>query len=366
MVLTKNNLVRQSQCNYLARDYARQACSHRRPLILKIVLLIFGIIFLGLPGLDSDAQPGDVQTSQNARSENSVVFVHHFVIANGIRFHYVVAGHGEPVLLLPGWPESWYAWREMMKSFALSGRQVYALDPRGYGDSEKPAAGYDLSTSANDIHAFIVATGLERPGGVDIVAHDIGTWIAYAHAADYPADVRRLVVSEAAIPGLEVVSTIPDDSTNIKTWHFSFNRLDDLPEILVQGHERAYLTWLFSNKSLRSWQIDPAALDEYVRVFLIPGTARADFSYYRSAFSQTALARMKQRTQQKLPMPILAIGGEGGVGIAMFHTMQRLGENVHGGELQGCGHYLPDECPKEFFRVIDDFWRDSDRTSPIH
>jgi pimeloyl-ACP methyl ester carboxylesterase len=104
-----------------------------------------------------------------------------------------------------------------------------------------------------------------------------------------------------------------------------------------------------------------SSLDEYLRVFMIPGTARSDFSYYRETFSQSDLARMKLWTQRRLAMPILALGGEGGVGIAMFHTMQRVGENVRGGELKGCGHYLPDECPTEFFRAIDDFWRDANR-----
>jgi pimeloyl-ACP methyl ester carboxylesterase len=309
------------------------------------------------------AQSREGQPGQIPQTGSSLEFVHHFVEANGVRLHYVVVGHGEPVLLLPGWPESWYAWRSVMAILAASGRQVYALDPRGYGDSEKPASGYDLATSAEDIHAFIVATGLTRPGGIDIVGHDLGTWIAYAHADAHPEDVHRLVVSEAALPALDSTSNIPDDSTNIKTWHFAFNRLDDLPEILVQGHERAYLTWLFSNKSFRTWQIDPVSLDEYLRVFLIPGTARADFAYYREAFSRTGLDQMKLRTGHKLAMPVLAIGGEGGVGLGMLHTMQRVGENVRGRELLGCGHYLPDECPNEFTTAILDFWREENSAS---
>lgn len=129
----------------------------------------------------SDSQPA-VSVSE---------FSNQAVTANGIRMHYVTAGKGEPVVLIPGWPQSWYAWRFVVKDLAASGRKVYALDPRGFGDSDKPASGYDLGTAADDIHAFIEATGIGKKGGIDIVSHDVGSWIAYAHASAYPTDVRR-------------------------------------------------------------------------------------------------------------------------------------------------------------------------------
>ena len=178
-----------------------------------------------------------------------------------------------------------------------------------------------------------------------------------SHADAHPEDVRRLVVSEATIPGALPTSGFPDDATNIKTWHFAFNRLNDLSELLVQGHERAYLSWLFSNKVVKIWQIDPASLDEYVRVFTIPGTARADFAYYHEVFSTEGLAQMKARLGRKLRMPVLALGGEGGVGLGMLHSMQTAGPDVRGGEFKGCGHYLPEECPVEFTGAVLDFWK---------
>lgn len=204
----------------------------------------------------------------------------------------MTGGEGDPVILIPGWPQSWYAWRYVMKDLIASGRKVYALDPRGFGDSDKPKAGYDLKTASDDIHAFIKEAGLAQNGGVDIVSHDVGTWIAYAHASTYPNDVRRLVLSEALISGTPPAAMIPSDAQSVKLWHFGFNRLNDLPEILVEGHERAYLTWLFANKSIRSWTIDPAALDEYVKVFSAPGAARAGFEYYRQAFSDDGLSHL--------------------------------------------------------------------------
>ena len=114
----------------------------------------------------------------------------------------MTAGTGDPVLLIPGWPESWIAWRKVVPLLVSAGRRVVVLDPRGFGESDKPAGGYDLDTAARDLHRFLEATNLTPAGGIDIVAHDVGTWIAHAHAVNYPADVRRLVLTESNIPGV--------------------------------------------------------------------------------------------------------------------------------------------------------------------
>jgi len=286
---------------------------------------------------------------------------HHVVRVNGIRFHYVTAGSGEPVLLLPGWPESWIAWRRMIPRLVKAGRQAFVLDPRGYGDSDKPQGGYDLDTAARDLHGFLVATELNRPGGIDIVSHDVGVWIAHAHAAAYPEEVKRLVVTESNVPGISPpVVGIPSEAVNLKSWQFAFNRLDDLPELLVQGREREYLTWLFATKTTRSYAIEPAALDEFVRVFSMPGTARAGFAWYRAAFSPDGLAQAKLRAGKRLAMPVLALGAMDGVGDGLRATVATLGDQVKGGAIgEGCGHFLPSECPGELTDAILAFWRES-------
>ena len=279
-------------------------------------------------------------------------------LVNGIRIHYAVAGQGEPVLLLHGWPESWIAWRHVMPLLAKSGRRVWAIDLRGFGDSDKPANGYDLDNVARDIHEFILAQGLAAGGhGVDVVAHDLGTWAAHALAANHPSDVRRLVLSEALLPALAPPATgVPDEAANLRTWHFAFNRLDDLPELLVQGREREYLTFLFQTKTLRRWRIDAPTLDEYVRQFAAPGAARASFDYYRVNYSAAGLAQARARGDKSLPMPVLAIGASGGVGGALLKTLQPVVADVQGVVLDDCGHFLPDECPDEFAHAVTTFW----------
>ena len=225
---------------------------------------------------------------------------HHVVKIDGARLHYVTAGTGDPVLLLPGWPESWIAWRKVVPLLVHAGRRVIILDPRGIGESEKPANGYDLDTAARDLHEFLKATQLASPGGIDIVAHDIGSWIAHAHAVNYPGDVKRLVLTEVLIPGLIPApsTAIPSDASNLKAWQFSFNRLNDLPEILVEGHERAFLTWIFATKSTRSYAIEPSAIDEYTREYSAPGAMRAGFAWYRANFDDEGLAQAKARATE--------------------------------------------------------------------
>ncbi|RSB61504.1 alpha/beta hydrolase [Rhizobium pisi] len=309
-----------------------------------------------LPVLSQSAAPA--ATAQVSQTDPFADVVHHVARVNGVRFHYVVAGSGEPVVLLPGWPESWIAWRKMIPLLTAAGRQVYVIEPRGFGDSDKPQTGYDLDTAARDLHDFFTATGLNRPGGVDIVAHDVGTWIAHAHAVTYPGDVKRLVLSEAPILGVSPLpSGVPSEALNLKLWQFDFNRLHDLPEVLVQGHERAYLTWLFQTKSTRNYAIEPAAIDEYVRVFSAPGAARGGFEWYRAAFSPEGVAREEARAKLRLTMPVLALGGGDGLADRLHAAVATIGDHVEGGALPGCGHFLPEECPDEFTNSVLAFWQ---------
>jgi pimeloyl-ACP methyl ester carboxylesterase len=287
---------------------------------------------------------------------------HHVAKIDGTRFHYVTAGTGDPVLLLPGWPESWIAWRKVLPLLVGAGRRVVVLDPRGFGESDKPVTGYDLDTAARDLHRFLEATSLSSPGGIDIIAHDVGTWIAHAHAVDYPADVRRLVLTESNIPGVTMFAGgIPSEAANLKSWQFAFNRLNDLPEMLVQGRERAYLAWIFATKSFRPYAIDAAALDEYTRQYSAPGAMRAGFAWYRANFDAEGLAQAKTRAAKRLTMPVLALGGSEGVGDALRATVAALGDRVQGGPIMGatagCGHFLPEECPDELTEAVLKFWQ---------
>ena len=319
--------------------------------------------------IQNEPAPKLIAPAQNVTSADQIE--HHIAKIDGTRFHYVTAGTGDPVLLIPGWPESWIAWRKVLPLLVGAGRRVVVLDPRGFGESDKPAGGYDLDTAARDLHGFLEATNLSTPGGIDIIAHDVGTWIAHAHAANYPADVRRLVLTESNIPGVTAFASagIPSEMANLKSWQFAFNRLNDLPEILVQGHEQAYLAWIFATKSFRSYAIDSAALEEYTRQYSAPGAMRAGFAWYRANFDAEGLAQAKVRAAKRLTMPVLALGGSEGVGDALRATVATIGDRVQGGSItprqalpaDGCGHFLPEECPDELTEAVLKFWQSTPR-----
>jgi pimeloyl-ACP methyl ester carboxylesterase len=280
---------------------------------------------------------------------NEVLLQHKLINVDGIRIHYVEAGVGAPILLIPGWPESWYAWRDVIPKLAQSGRRVIAIDPRGMGDSAHPSQGFTPQIVAAEIHRFAQLLGLLDGMQLDVAAHDVGAWIAYAYASDWPTDVRTLTLLDAALPGVSPLPTadIPADEVNTRTWHFSFNRIPDLPEILVRGHEREYLTWLFSQKAARPWVFTPAVIDEYTRTYTQPGGTRTAFAYYRESFSRESLDANKARASKMLEMPVMAIGGQSGVGLSLLNTMKGIARNVQGHVLADCGHFVMEECPEE-------------------
>jgi hypothetical protein len=161
---------------------------------------------------------------------DNVTYSHHTASVNGIQMHYVIGGHGDPVVLLHGWPETWYAWRHVMPALAKN-YTVIAPDLRGLGDSSKPLTGYDGITIAEDIHQLVTQLGFKT---IFLVGHDIGSFVAYPYAAAHPSEVKRLVIMEVPPPGFFPPGIVP--------WWFPFHQTPDVPEALVQGKEMTYLS----------------------------------------------------------------------------------------------------------------------------
>jgi pimeloyl-ACP methyl ester carboxylesterase len=274
---------------------------------------------------------------------------HHFAELRDVRFHYVRAGSGEPVVLLHGWPQTWYEWRKVIPALAER-YTVIAPDLRGLGDSSRPAGGYDKQTIADDVRQLVLSLGFER---ILLVGHDWGGPVAYAYAAAHPGEVRKLAILDVAIPGSgfeKLVSLRPGGGL----WHVAFHNVRDLPEELVAGRERTYLSWFYRTA------YDPAAIsdadvDEYVRCYSAPGAMRAGFEYYRALFQDIEDNRESART--KLPMPVLALGGEHGFAAHAKRSMEALAEDVCGGVVERCGHWIPEERPdvliEELIRFFD-------------
>ena len=115
---------------------------------------------------------------------------------NGVNIHYVAQGEGEPVLLLHGWPEFWYSWRNQLPVLGESYRAI-APDMRGFGYSDKPLSGYDTRTAAADMYELARALGYEQ---VRLVAHDIGARVAFRFTLDHPEAVRKLALIDSTPP----------------------------------------------------------------------------------------------------------------------------------------------------------------------
>jgi pimeloyl-ACP methyl ester carboxylesterase len=215
---------------------------------------------------------------------------------NGLKLHYVEGGQaGRTVVLLPGWPQTWYCWRKVMPELAESYR-VIAVDIRGMGGSSRPEDGYDTETAAGDISALMSKLGVER---YSVVGHDVGMWIAYPLAARNGHAIDRLVMTEATIPGLTPTPPmlLPPDVNAGMAQHM-FNQLRDLPEFLVAGREEAYLRWIVEHLAYRP---DRVAVDEYVRAYSVPGAMKAGFAYYRAI--PLTMRQNEELRKSKLKMP---------------------------------------------------------------
>ena len=317
--------------------------TNRKKLMFKKTLFSLAAltVALTLPA-GAEAQPASAQTQ---------AITAHDLTVGGVRVHYLKAGHGPPVLMLHGWPETSHAWVKVMPLLAAH-YTLIAPDLPGLGQSSAPQS-YDTRTVAAEMHAFVRRLGYTQ---TYLVVHDLGTWVGYAYTAQYPADVRRLVIMDAALPGITVTPGPPVPSAlNEKVWQFSFNDVPGLPEQLVAGRERLFLTWFFRNKSHVRGALTPADVTTYVRAYTPMSKMHAGFEYYRAGYKDSF--ENKQLARTKLTMPVLALGGaDGGDGTGMFKTMQLVATHVKGGAVPNCGHYIEEERPGYLASQVEEFF----------
>ena len=269
-------------------------------------------------------------------------FEHRFETINGVRLHYVIGGAEAPVLLLlAGFPESWFAWRKLIPLLADTYR-IIAPDLPGQGDSDRPAAGYDTQSLAVTVHGLLRQLGIDR---YFLAAHDVGAWVAYPYAALFGSEVQRLVLMDAGIPGITLPDALPTaPERSWRTWHFAFHTVADLPETLITGREREYLDWFLRRKTANPEAFSDADMAEYLRVFKKDGGLRAGLAYYRAA----ALSAQQNRAlcaKGKLAMPVLALGSDQGSIADMAAPLRAFADHVRGAVIAQCGHYLPEEQP---------------------
>jgi pimeloyl-ACP methyl ester carboxylesterase len=323
--------------------------------VTAITFLIIGIISTGILfaftlvlNQDHTAMAQQPPNGTYFQIDN-MTFSHNTASVNGIQLHYVMGGQGDPVVLLHGWPETWYTWRHVMPALAKN-YTVIAPDLRGLGDSSKPLTGYDGKTLAEDIHQLVTQLGFNT---IFLVGHDIGAFVVYPYAAAHPTEVKRLAVMELTIPGFAPAGRMP-------LWWVIFHQTPDVPEALVQGKEMMYISWFFQNLAYNPAAITQADINEYVSHYSAPGGMRAGFEYYR-AFQEDAMQNQNY-SQTKLPMPVLALGAGyipafGGISNpTAVLGMQQLAENVTGIIVPNAGHFIPEEQPEFVINQLSNFF----------
>ena len=256
---------------------------------------------------------------------------------DGVKLHYLTAGHGSALILLHGYAETSRMWRPIMPVLAER-FTVIAPDLPGIGDSDIPANGLDMKSAAVRIHALARSLGVQK---AEVVGHDIGLMVAYAYAAQFPAEVTKLVLMDAFLPGVAGWEPIYN---NPGIWHFRFN--GPTPEALVQGRERTYFDYFWNDFAAdKSHSIPEADRKAYTAAYARPGRMHAGWAYFVSF--QQAAKDFAELSHTKLTIPVLTIGGEKSLGEALGQQTKLVATDVTVVVLKNSGHWVLEEKPKE-------------------
>lgn len=263
-------------------------------------------------------------------------------LVDGSKLHYLTAGHGPAVILLHGYTQTSRMWRPIIPLLAEK-FMVIAPDLPGIGDSEIPKDGLDMKTAAIRIHALAKSLGVEK---ARVVGHDIGLMVAYAYAAQFPAETEKLAVLDAFLPGVAGWEAVYDDPN---VWHFRFH--GPTPEALVSGRERTYFAYFWNDLAADKTRSLPTAdRDAYVAAYSKPGRMRAGWAYF-AAWPQTA-KDFAQLAETRLTIPVLAIGGEKSLGEVLGRQMKLVANDVTVVVLKDTGHWVMEEQPKETMEAL--------------
>lgn len=299
----------------------------------------------GAIGQAAKIQEGSTGTV--ARGVADKEFVSRDAQIEGVKIHYTMGGHGAPLILLHGYAQTSRMWTPILpvlgKTFL-----VIAPDLPGIGDSSIPADGLDMASAAKRIHALVKSLGVEK---ARVVGHDIGLMVAYAYAAQFPAEVEKLVVMDAFLPGVAGWEAIYN-SPNF--WHFRFHGAT--PEQLVRGRERMYFDYYwneFAGDGKRS--VSEADRVKYTEAYSRPGRMKAGWGYFDS-FPRAA-KDFAEMSRTKLTIPVLSIGGEKSLGEALGQQMKLVATDATVVIVKDAGHWILDERPKETTEALLNFLR---------
>ena len=262
---------------------------------------------------------------------------------NGIRLQVATAGEGPPILLLHGWPHTWFLWHKVMPELARH-HSVIAPDLRGIGGSTRAAEGYDLHTQADDMAGLLAALGVSQ---AVVVGIDAGAPVAWMLAMRRSDLVRRLVVMESllgALPGGEAFLA------KGPPWWFGFHGIPGLAERALLGNEAAYLGWFYTAGTWQGRGISPEAREAFVQAYTGEEALRCGFGYYR-ALGTNAQQVADAVADQRLTVPTLALDSDP-VGDALYKQLVPFTDDLTGHVIPDCGHIIPEDQPEALLSFL--------------
>jgi pimeloyl-ACP methyl ester carboxylesterase len=291
-------------------------------------------------GADTTAATADVKPADPPAN-----FKHETANVNGVNIHYVIGGTGEPLLLVHGFGQNWYMWNRLLPELSKH-FTVIAPDLRGVGESDKPEGGYDKKTMATDLHELMKKLGYNQ---INLAGHDIGLMVAYAYAAQFPSEVKKLALMDALLPGIEPVWS----QVKAGAWWFGFFGWPASGNI-VAGREREFLTNFWPLVGHVEKPFTTEETEEFIRAYAVKGGTTGAFHWFGN-FPQDAKDNV-EFAKKKLPMPLLAMGGEY-FGAAFLKDHSKLvATNVVEAKIAGSGHWVVQEQTEQVQKALLDFF----------
>lgn len=273
-------------------------------------------------------------------------FAHRDVQVDGASIHVVSGGHGPAVVLVHGFPETWWTWREVMVRLAET-HTVIAVDLRGVGCSSVGSSGYDADSLAADIHAVMQSLKVARPA---LVGHDTGGWVAYAYARRYREDVSHLVLSGTAIPGFGLEELLDFRQPGSGLAHLPFFMQERVPELLIGGREQAYFDSFVTSPAMHT----SGVIGVYARSYARPGRLTAALGQYRALYADARNNRANAGAL--LTMPTLSLSGsDSGETTLAAGCLRRVAIDVSEVAIPDGGHYVQEERPTEMAAALQRF-----------
>ena len=312
----------------------------RKTLYAALVISVTAVLFIGNAHAVQSAN-GTPKISRPASPPKG--FKHQYAMVNGVKIHYVVGGHGTPLMLVHGFPQNWYMWNRLLPELSKH-FTVIAPDLRGVGESGKPQGGYDKKTMAIDLHELAKKLGYKK---IDIAGHDIGMMVAYAYAAQFPNDVNKLALLDALIAGVEPVWS----QVKAQAWWFGFFSQPHSAEV-AEGRMNLILEDFFPAVSFVKNSFTPQEKAEFIRSYSVKGATTASFLWF--VFEQDIKDNQGFR-KNMLPMPVLAMGSDHFAPFLGDHV-RLVASNVKDCLITSSGHWILQERPEQVQKGLLDFF----------